>query len=145
MTIKEKNVRSKSRSNNFSKDDYKSFIFSPKTNKIDSSIFNKYLFKADNSPRESKYQEEIKRETRLNAHKREEDKKAFHYTLSKSFLKFSSIVVKSIIILYLIGLAINVFLKTSFDLSKIEVIVYTIITTGLGILIDRTLFNKYDE
>ena len=43
------------------------------------------------------------------------------------------------------GSAINVFLKTSFDLSKIEVIVYTIITTGLGILIDRTLFNKYDE
>lgn len=85
--------------------------------------------------RESKYQSNLDEES---------EKKDLQHNLITGFSNFFSWLIKAIIVVYLIGLGLNIFYGNTFDLGRLELIVYTFITISLGVLLDRT-FPKNKE
>lgn len=107
--------------------------------------FKENLSKISSSKIEkSKYQPDLDKESEVREHKRKEDKKDLQHNIIKNFSNFFSGLIKWIVLVYFIGLLFNIFSDYSFDLSKLELIIYTFITITLGVLIDRT-FPKQEK
>src|SRR3989339_280514 len=134
IMIAGKNVKSKKQ---------KISTFSDYMVQYDDNILKRMLSKTKITT--SNYEQDLKKKSEFAEHKRKEERKDLQHILISSFSRFFSFGIKIVIILYLIGLTLNIFFGYNFVLSKLEIIVYTFLTVALGVLIDRTMFKKENE
>jgi len=95
--------------------------------------------------KKSGYQDSLDEQSRIKEHKRKEGKKDLQHNIIINFSNFFSSLIKIIVIVYFFGLLLNIFFGYTFELSKLELIIYTFITISLGVLLDRTFPKKKSQ
>lgn len=90
---------------------------------------------------ESSYEDNLEEEAKKRDHKRKEDSKDFFHNLNLSIGDFFLNLSKIVIGLYIFGLFVNTFFGTTLNLGQFEKLSYTIVSIGIGVLLDKTFFN----
>lgn len=91
---------------------------------------------------DSSYQEDLDKDKIRRQHTREEKRKDFFNNLNIEVTDFFLLMSKIIILVYVAGLIAVTYFNLSFNLEKIEFLAYTIVSIGIGVLIDKAMIQK---